>query len=57
MAPWIHEDCLELVANLADMNCEASISDGIMTMEDGSQIDLRETANKEWKETRGGDND
>ena len=43
--PWIHEDCLELVTNLADMNCTASISDGILTLEDGTQIDLLLTAN------------
>jgi len=41
---WIHEDCLELVSNLADMNCSASISDGILTLEDGTQIDLLSTA-------------
>ena len=41
---WIHEDCLELVTNLADMNCSASISDGILTLEDGTQIDLLSTA-------------
>ena len=43
----IHEDCLELVTNLADMNCSASISDGILTLEDGTQIDLLSTAKKE----------
>ena len=45
--PWVHEDCLELVASLADMNCSASISDGILTLEDGTQIDLLSTAKKE----------
>jgi len=45
--PWIHEDCLELVANLADMNCSASISDGILTLEDGTQIDLIGCCGKE----------
>ena len=50
MKPWIHEDCLELVTQLADMRCSASISDGIMTLECGAQIDLQGTANKEWKE-------
>ena len=44
---WIHEDCLELVTNLADMNCSASIGDGILTLEDGTQIDLLSTAKKE----------
>ena len=47
--PWVHEDCLELVASLADMNCSASIRDGILTLEDGTQIDLSSTANKEWE--------
>ena len=45
--PWVHEDCLELVTNLADMNCAASISDGILTLEDGTQIGLLVTAKKE----------
>ena len=53
MKPWIHEDCLELVAQLAAWKGSASISDGIMTLEDGTQIDLQGTASKEWKETRG----
>ena len=44
---WIHEVCLELVTKLADMNCSASISDGILTLEDGTQIDLLSTAKKE----------
>jgi hypothetical protein len=48
--PSIHEDCLELVTNLADMNCSASISDGILTLEDGTQIDLLSTAKKEVKD-------
>jgi hypothetical protein len=48
--PWIHEDCLELVSNLADMNCTASISNGILTLEDGIQIDLFSTAKKEWED-------
>lgn len=47
--PWIHEDCLELVTNLADMNCSASINGGIMTLEDGTQIDLFSIAKKEWE--------
>ena len=47
--PWIHEDCLELVTCLADMNCSASINDGIMTLEDGTQIDLVLTAKNEWE--------
>ena len=51
--PWVHEDCLELVTNLADMNCSASIRDGVLTLEDGTQIDLSSTANKEWESTRG----
>jgi len=51
--PWVHEDCLELVASLADMNCSASIRDGILSLEDGTQVDLRSTANKEWESTRG----
>jgi len=51
--PWIHTDCLELVTELASMNCVASISDGVMTIGDGSQIDLRGTSDKEWEETRG----
>ena len=51
--PWVHADCLELVTNLADMNCRASIDDGIMTLEDGTQIDLFVTAKKEWESTRG----
>ena len=38
--PWIHADLLEFVANLADLNCSATISDGVMTLEDGTQIDL-----------------
>ena len=38
--PWIHADLLEFVANLADVNCSATISDGVMTLEDGTQIDL-----------------
>ena len=38
--PWIHADLLEFVANLADVNCSATISDGMMTLEDGTQIDL-----------------
>ena len=50
--PWIHEDCLELVTNLADMNCSASINGGIMTLEDGTQIDLFSIAKKEWESTR-----
>ena len=40
--PWVHEDCLELVANLANINCSASISDGILTLEDGTQIEFVE---------------
>ena len=44
---WVHEDCLELVTNLADMKCSASISDGVLTLEDGTQIDLLSTAKKE----------
>jgi hypothetical protein len=55
MKPWIHEDCLELVTQLADMKCSASISNGIITLECGTQIDLQGTAKKEWKETRGED--
>ena len=51
--PWVHEDCLELVSSLAGMNCQASIYDGIMTLEDGTQIDLSSTANKEWESNRG----
>jgi len=51
--PWVHEDCLELVTNLADMNCSASIRDGILTLEDGTQIDLCSTAKNEWESTRG----
>ena len=50
--PWIHEDCLELVANLSGMNCSASISDGILTLEDGTQIDLIGCCGKEWESTR-----
>ena len=42
-----HADCLELVSNLADMNCSASISDGVITLEDGTQIDLLGTINRE----------
>ena len=38
--PWIHADLLEFVANLSDVNCSATISDGVMTLEDGTQIDL-----------------
>ena len=38
--PWIHEDLLEFVTNLSDMNCSATISDGVMTLEDGTQINL-----------------
>lgn len=38
--PWIHADLLEFVANLADVNCSATISDGVVTLEDGTQIDL-----------------
>ena len=48
----IHEDCLELVTNLADMNCSASISDGILTLDDGTQIDLLSTAEKEIEEKK-----
>ena len=48
--PWIHEDCLELVTNLADMNCTASISNGILTLEDGTQIDLLASCEKFSKE-------
>ena len=48
--PWIHEDCLELVTNLADMNCSASINGGIMTLEDGTQIDLIACCGKLRKE-------
>ena len=51
--PWVHEDCLELVSSLANMNCSASISSGILTLEDGTQIDLSSTANKEWESNRG----
>ena len=51
--PWVYEDCLELVSNLSNANCLASISDGILTLEDGTQIDLSSTANKEWESTRG----
>ena len=50
---YTHEDCLELVTQLSDMNCSASISNGIMTLEDGTQIDLFSTAKKEWESTRG----
>jgi hypothetical protein len=32
------------------MNCSASISDGILTLEDGTQIDLLSTAKKEVKD-------
>ena len=53
MKEYIHEDCLELVTQLGDMNCSASISNGIMTLEDGTQIDLFSTAKKEWESTRG----
>lgn len=52
MKEYIHEDCLELVTQLSDMNCSASISNGIMTLEDGTQIDLFSTAKKEWESTR-----
>ena len=45
--PWVHEDCLELVTNLADMNCWARISDGILTLEGGTKIDLLVTAKRE----------
>ena len=48
--PWVHEDCLELVTNLADMNCSASINGGIMTMVNGAgkvEIDLFSIAKKE----------
>ena len=38
--PWVHEDLLEFVTNLSDMNCSATISDGVMTLEDGTQINL-----------------
>ena len=48
--PWIHEDCLELVTNLADMNCTASIYKGILTLEDGTQIDLIACCEKFSKE-------
>jgi len=40
MKPWIHEDLLEFVTNLSDWNGSATISDGVMTLEDGTQIDL-----------------
>ena len=55
--PWVHEDCLELVSSLANMNCSASISSGILTLEDGTQIDLSSTANKEWESNRGVENE
>ena len=51
--PHIHADCLELVTNLSEMACFASISDGIMTLEDGTQIDLSGTVKQKTKE--GGD--
>ena len=51
--PWVHEDCLELVSSLANMNCSASISSGILTLEDGTRVDLSTTANNEWAATRG----
>ena len=38
--PWINADLLEFVTNLADVNCSATISDGVVTLEDGTQIDL-----------------
>ena len=31
------------------MNCSASISDGVLTLEDGTQIDLLSTAKKEME--------
>ena len=46
----VSEDCLELVTNLADMNCLASISNGILTLEDGTQIDLLASCEKFSKE-------
>lgn len=48
--PHIHADCLELVTNLSEMTCSASISDGIVTLEDGTQIDLSGTAKHELEQ-------
>lgn len=53
--PHVHADCLELVTNLSEMACSASIRDGIMTLENGTQIDLSGTVNQETKE--GGDDE
>jgi hypothetical protein len=44
------EDGAEYIGDIRDVNCSASISDGIMTLEDGTQIDLQGTANKERKD-------
>ena len=48
--PHIHRDCLELVTNLSEVACSASISDGIMTLENGTQIDLSGTAKQELEQ-------
>ena len=41
------ENCLEIVTQLSEVNCRASISNGIMTLEDGTQIDLLSITKKE----------